>query len=277
MGIATAVVFSGTACGRDADRVPSAPLADNSSAAIDKAITAVTTFNTELQPHIWDGEQLRPQVRTATLAMVDRLVRDSGVAGLTVDDVALVGSIASYEYNDASDFDVHVHTHADGVAAQQLSAAMALLSSNIEQRQEGRIHFYGLPVEVHFYAGAPEGERVPGVGRFSILHNTWIDKPAQHPENFDRAQMAADMKGFSDRYNRLVEEFTAAKKGFDCKRLSDLDDEISDYRSASFDTDLGPRNTQNLAFRALRRLNVSIPDMLDTLEEDCTYVNESLP
>ena len=46
---------------------------------------------------------------------------------------------------------------------------------------------------------------------------------------------------------------------------------------ASFDTDQGPRNTQNLAFRALRRLNVSIPDMLDSLEEDCTYVNESLP
>ena len=277
MGIAAAVALDGTACGRDADQGPSAPLADNSPAAIDKAITAATTFNTELAPHIWDGEKLRPEVRTGTLAMVDRLVRDSGVDGLTVDDVALVGSIASYEYNDASDFDVHVHTHADGVAAQQLSASMALLSSNIEQRQEGRIHFYGLPVEVHFYAGAPEAERVPGVGRFSILHNAWIEKPAQHPENFDRAQMAADIKGFSDRYNRLVEEFTAAKKGFDCTRLSDLDDEISGYRSASFDTDLGPRNTQNLAFRALRRLNVSIPDMLDTLEEDCTYVNESLP
>lgn len=271
------MAMSATACGRDAGRPPSAPLADDSAAAIDTAITAVTTFNTELAPHVWDGERLRPEVRTATLAMVDRLVRDSGIDDLTVDDVALVGSIASYEYNDTSDFDVHVHTHADGVAPQQLSASAALLSSNIEQRQEGRIHFYGLAVEVHFYAGAPEAERVPGVGRFSVLHNTWIEKPVKHPENFDRAQMAADMKAFIDRYNRLVTEFSAAKKGFDCGRLSDLDDEISNYRRASFDTDLGPRNTQNLAFRALRRLNVSIPDMLDSLEDDCTYINESLP
>jgi len=250
VAIVIAVTTSGTACGRDSGRAPSAPLADDSAPAIDKAITAVTTFNTELSPHIWDGERLRPEVRTATLAMVDRLVRDSGIDGLTVDDVALVGSIASYEYNDTSDFDVHVHTHADGVAAKQLSASTALLSSNIEQRQEGRIHFYGLPVEVHFYAGVPEAERVPGVGRFSILHNTWIEKPAQHPENFDRNQMAADMKAFIDRYNGLVSEFSAAKKGFNCTRLSDLDDEISSYRRASFDTDLGPRNTQNLAFRA---------------------------
>jgi len=277
VGIVIAVAMTGTACGHDEHQPSSAPLADDSAAAIDKAITTVTTFNTELQPHIWEGAQLRPEVRKATLDMVDRLVRDSGIDGLTVDDVALVGSIASYEYNDTSDFDVHVFVHADGVAAQQLSASTALLSSNIEQRQEGRIHFYGLPVEVHFYAGAPEAERVPGVGRFSILRNEWIEKPLQHPENFDRAQMAGDMKGFIDRYNRLVSEFSAANKGFDCTRLSDLDDEISSYRSASFDTDLGPRNTQNLAFRALRRLNVSIPDMLDTLEEDCTYVNESLP
>ena len=59
--------------------------------------------------------------------------------------------------------------------------------------------------------------------------------------------------------------------------MGDLDDEITGYRKSSFETDQGPRNTQNLAFRALRRLNVSIPDMLDSLEADCTYVNESLP
>ena len=164
VGIVIAVAMTGTACGHDEHQPSSAPLADDSAAAIDKAITTVTTFNTELQPHIWEGAQLRPEVRKATLDMVDRLVRDSGIDGLTVDDVALVGSIASYEYNDTSDFDVHVFVHADGVAAQQLSASTALLSSNIEQRQEGRIHFYGLPVEVHFYAGAPEAERVPGAG-----------------------------------------------------------------------------------------------------------------
>ena len=145
---------------------------------------------------------MRPEVRKATLAWSDRLVRDSGIDGLTVDDVALVGSIASYEYNDTSDFDVHVFVHADGVSCAAAFSEHALLSSNIEQRQEGRIHFYGLPVEVHFYAEPPEAERVPGVGRYSILRNEWIEKPLQHPENFDRAQMAGDMKGFIDRYNK---------------------------------------------------------------------------
>jgi predicted nucleotidyltransferase len=277
VGIVLAVVMSGTACGRDAGRAPSAPLADDSAAAIDKAITTVTTFNTELQPHIWDGAQLRPEVRKATLEIVDRIARESGIDGLKVDDVNLVGSIASYEYNDTSDFDVHVFVHTDSTALQQLSASTRLLNSNIEQLQEGHIHFYGLPVEVHFFAEGPEAERVPGIGRYSILNNAWLEKPLQQPENFDRAQMAADMKGFIDRYNKVVAEFSAAKKGFDCTRLRDLDDEITGYRKSSFETDQGPRNTQNLAFRALRRLNVSIPDMLDSLEEDCIYVNESLP
>ena len=276
-GVVVAVALAGTACGRDERQPPAAPLADDSAAAIDKAITTVTTFNTELQPHIWDGAQLRPEVRKATLEIVDRIARESGIDGLKVDDVNLVGSIASYEYNDTSDFDVHVFVHADSTALQQLSASTRLLNSNIEQLQEGHIRFYGLPVEVHFFAEGPEAERVPGIGRYSILNNAWLEKPLRQPENFDRAQMAADMKGFIDRYNKVVAEFSAAKKGFDCTRLRDLDDEITGYRKSSFETDQGPRNTQNLAFRALRRLNVSIPDMLDSLEEDCIYVNESLP
>jgi hypothetical protein len=277
VGIVIAVAMSGGACGHDERQPSAAPLADDSAAAIDKAIATVTTFNTELQPHIWDGAQLRPEVRKATLEIVDRIARESGIDGLEVDDVHLVGSIASYEYNDTSDFDVHVFVHADSTTPQQLSASTRLLNSNVEQLQEGHIRFYGLPVEVHFFAEGPEADRVPGIGRYSILNNAWLEKPLQQPENFDRAQMAADMTSFIDRYNTVVAEYSAAEKRFDCTRLRDLDDEITGYRKSSFETDQGPRNTQNLAFRALRRLNVSIPDMLDSLEEDCIYVNESLP
>jgi len=48
------------------------------------------------------------------------------------------------------------------------------------------------------------------------------------------------------------------------------------YRSSGFTEGLGSRSTQNLVYRALRRLNVSIPDMVDTLQDECTFVNESL-
>ena len=74
----------------------------------------------------------------------------------------------------------------------------------------------------------------------------------------------------------MASAYAANKKGFDCSRFGDLDHEMSAYRNASFADGLGSRSTQNLVYRALRRINVAIPSMVDTLEDECTFVNESL-
>lgn len=70
--------------------------------------------------------------------------------------------------------------------------------------------------------------------------------------------------------------YTANKRGFDCSRFAALDDRLSDCRNSGFANGFGSRSTQNLTYWALRRLNVSIPDMVDELEDDCIFVNESV-
>jgi len=52
---------------------------------------------------------------------------------------------------------------------------------------------------------------------------------------------------------------------------------MSAYRNSGFTQGLGSRSTQNLTYRALRRLNVPITDMVDTLEDECTFTKESIP
>ncbi len=79
------------------------------------AIRAVTTFPTELDPRLWNGTDLKPEVREKSLTVVDRIVRTSGIPGLTVDAVELFGSNASYEYDYASDFGIHVFTHSEAL------------------------------------------------------------------------------------------------------------------------------------------------------------------
>lgn len=48
------------------------------------------------------------------------------------------------------------------------------------------------------------------------------------------------------------------------------------YRDRDFAKGLGSRSTTNLTFRALRRNNVNIPTMLDVLEDECTFTQESI-
>ena len=272
-----AVLAVGTATPGEANAVTAA-FADGSEQAITRAVDAITSFPTSLDPRIWNGTELKPDVRDASLRVVDRLVGSSGIDALSVDAVELFGSNASYEYDDTSDFGVHVFVHSAAMTTDQLSAMLQLLNREVEQSQEGQLLFYGVPVEVTFHAERTANyQPTPGIGQYSISNGAWIELPTQQPDNFDRATMIADVTRLVAEYNGLVTEYITAPRAFECVRFGHLDDELTGYRSEGFDQGLGSRSTQNLAYRALRRLNVSVPDMVDTLEAECTYVQESLP
>lgn len=253
------------------------PLADGSEASVQSAITAVTTFPSQLEPRLWNGTDLKPEVRERSLEIVDRIVATSGIPGLTVDTVELFGSNASYEYDEASDFGIHVFTHSGALSPKDLDAVLGLLSDDVERRQEGRILFNGIPLEVIFHSERTEDYRpVPGIGQYSLSEGRWIERPVQQPDRFDRNQMAIDMASFIGKYNALVSDYGRDKAGFACSRLGDLDDEMSVYRNTGFANGSGSRSTQNLTYRALRRINVNIPASLDTLEDECTFAQESI-
>ncbi len=273
---ATVVAAAVAACGSSAP-TPDARLADGSERAVSKAIEAVTTFRTQLDPRIWDGMQMKPDVRHAALAVVDRIIADTGIEGLAVDGIDLVGSNASYEYDDTSDFGIHVFVTAKSMTTEELSPVLRLLNDDVERRQEGHVRFYGVPVEVTFHAERSADYRPsPGIGQYSIRDGRWLTVPTQQPNNFDLAQMTADVRRFIGEYNELVSAYTKDARAFDCGRFAALDDEMAAYRNGGFAAGLGSRSTQNLAYRALRRLNVSIPDMVDTLEDECIFAGESL-
>lgn len=250
--------------------------ADGSEQAVTEVIDKVTTFPTELDPRIWDGMQMKPDVREATLRVTDRIVADTGLV-LAIDGIDLFGSNASYEYDDSADFGVHVFVSSPSMTSGDLAEVLSLLNSEVEHRQANKVTFYGVPVEVTFHSERTSNyQPAPGIGQYSISEGRWVTTPVQQPDNFDRAQMAVAITGFTEKYNDLVSDYRTGKVGFDCSRFAALDDEMGAYRNAGFAEGLGSRSTQNLSYRALRRLNVSVPDMVDTLEDDCTFLNESL-
>ncbi len=255
-----------------------AALADGSDEAITREIDAITTFPAVLDPRIWNGMDMKPDVRDGSLRIVDRIVNSSGSDDLRVEAVELFGSNASYEYDDSSDFGVHVFVHSDALSTEQLTAPLQILNREVERRQEGHVLFYGVPVEITFHAERTANyQPTPGIGQYSISDGHWVQEPVQQPNNFDRATMLADARTYVSKYNSLVSDYTSAPGTFDCGRFGELDDEMGDYRNQGFEQGFGSRSTQNLTYRVLRRLSVNIPDAVDALEDECTYLHESLP
>lgn len=259
------------------DLAAAAPVVKETDEQLTTAAEKQSTFPTVLDPRLWNGEAMKADVAAKTVANVNALAKRSGITDLKVDAIELFGSNASYEYDNKADFGVHVFVSSPTMDADRVDKIMKLLSNYAELKQEGSIFYYGVPLEVTFHGKRTASyQPKPGQGQYSFTESKWIEKPTQQPNKFDRAQMVTDAKGFIAKYNALVEEYAKDKKAFACTKFGDLDDEMKKYRGAGLDVD-GQRSTANLTYRMLRRLSVNVPDEVDVLEDECNYIQESLP
>ncbi len=65
-------------------------------------------FHTELNPALWDGDRMRPEVREALIKIADDFREFLGISDLAVEDITVSGSNAAYTYTPHSDIDLHL-------------------------------------------------------------------------------------------------------------------------------------------------------------------------
>jgi len=64
-------------------------------------------YQDQLNPMVWDGEELNPEIRTKLLQIAHDFYEDLKVSA-PIEDIQLTGSLANYNWTEYSDFDVHV-------------------------------------------------------------------------------------------------------------------------------------------------------------------------
>ena len=72
-------------------------------------------FHSELNPRLWQNEQLRPEVEQQLRAIVDDFRQFLGIRDLDVRDITISGSNAAYTYTPHSDIDLHLVVNLDEV------------------------------------------------------------------------------------------------------------------------------------------------------------------
>ena len=272
--LAAAVWVTPAAAGSPSACSTSSWMVRESDEEIAARVAAMTTFPTTLDQRIWNGMAMKPEIREKTLAIVDDLLKGMRLGPeVTIASVELFGSNASYEYDDAADFGVHVFLNNanTGMDQKTFENFLRVYNGYVELYQEGKILFDGIVVEIVFHSEPRSGSYKPqaGVGQFSISGDTWIVEPVAQPDNFDTAAMAADARRWVNEWNALVCEYVTDPGTFSCGRFDDLDGQMRDYRRAGFEKGLGGRSTENLTYRMLRRLSVNIPDGVDLAEHEC--------
>ena len=65
-------------------------------------------YHDELNPKLWDGEKLKPEVKAALLKFIEAWRQYANIPKDLIQDIVMIGGNTNYNYTPKSDIDVHL-------------------------------------------------------------------------------------------------------------------------------------------------------------------------
>jgi len=197
-------------------------------------------FHTELNPALWDGKNMRPEVREALLRIADDFKTFMGIDDLAIEDITVSGSNAAFSYTPHSDIDLHLlvdfsRLNPDDVYQELFNA------KKYQYNDQHDIKIRGYDVELYVQ---DSNKPVRSLGEYSIIDNDWNRIPVQRRGNLDEKSTKA-------KYEKLKDLIELALSTNDLDRVTHITDTLKKYRQAGLDKhgEFGP---ENLAYKMLR-------------------------
>ncbi len=203
-------------------------------------------LNKELNPLFWDKNGiLKSDIRKTLLKNAKRFIEFADLDDYTFVDIILTGSIANYNYNKASDVDIHIVFDFD-----QISGNPDFIKSYFKLKKDMwseklPIKVKGHDVEIYVQ---DQKEHHHSTGIYSLIHNKWITKPIQKVINIDTSNLKLKASTLTNKIDDL--EIDVNNEDF-IDRYNNLKDKIKKYRQTGLDKN-GEYSTENLVFKILR-------------------------
>ena len=201
-------------------------------------------FHDELNPSLFDGERLRPDVRDQLLVIANDFIEHLGVDDLKIEDITISGSNAAYSYTDHSDIDLHVIVDLDKLNNDTIYRELFDAKKTVYNDSHDII-VQGYDVELYVQ---DTNQPHISLGEYSVLHDSWKKLPKKTRAHLD--QYATHAK-----YKKLFKLARLAYKYSDADKMHNVLKTIKKYRQAGLDMkgEFGP---ENLAYKALRNKGV---------------------
>lgn len=210
-----------------------------------KLMEVAIQYHKELNPKLWDGDKLKPEVREKLLEIASAFIKFIDIDNFKTIDVIFTGSSANFNWTKKSDIDLHLLTKqsvhgCEDVTVELFDAKKDMFAEKYD------IHIYGIPVELYV-----QDYKEPHVstGVYSVGKDKWITHPKfEPPKDIDKSEVSEKTKYFQRAIDNAVSKdigFTAAKA---------LMKKIKAYRQAGLE-ESGEFSEENLTFKALRNSN----------------------
>lgn len=201
-------------------------------------------FHDELNPAIFDGEHMKPEVREQLLLIAEDFVDHLGINHLAIEDITISGSSAAYSYTPHSDIDLHIlvdmSNFKDDDVYRELFDAKKVVYNDAHNITIG-----GFDVELYVQ---DSNQPVISLGEYSVKDDKWIKLPRKRRANLDQAATRA-------KYSKLYKLAEFAIKSGNAQKIQNILRTIKKYRQAGLDLN-GEFGPENLAYKALRTRGV---------------------
>ncbi len=212
--------------------------------------TSSLLSKTSLSEDIWTkNEQIKPEILRAALKIAQEYFKDLELdPNIKIKDITLTGSLASYNWSDVSDFDLHILIDFNDLGNRDLLEDYLTQKSRVWNMTH-KILLKGFEVEI--YVQDTNEPHYSG-GEYSLMNNRWNKRPIRSKMNIDyqtvKQKAAKIMEEIDDAYDMFAEkDFLQAKESGDA-----IMERLRRYRRAGLESG-GIYSVENLVFKVLRR------------------------
>jgi hypothetical protein len=121
--------------------------------------TLPIAFHQVLNPLLWDGNEMRVDVRVALLKSAYSFLEFLDIEGLELDGVHFTGSNASFNYTDFSDCDIHLVVDYDQTPCPELAENLFTTKKTLWNQTHGNVTVRGYSVELYVEDTGQSGAR----------------------------------------------------------------------------------------------------------------------
>jgi hypothetical protein len=212
--------------------------------------TTTLDYHEELNPLIFDGDRLKPDVREKLLAYGRAFAEFAKIPETDIQDIYLTGGNANYNYTPYSDLDVHVIVSREKLA-KDLEIPRTWLDDYFADKKtlwtlKHEVKVYGIGLEP--YAEDTEMMHPEGMGVYSLENDRWIVRPKLDLSVREILKSSA----FATKMNatrELIDDLLTTEAPVD--EFEQLKEKLRNMRRSGLEKG-GEFSIENLVFKGLR-------------------------
>ena len=212
-----------------------------------------------LYPKFWKNNKLNPIVARKLMEIADDIIRSLDL-GAEIKDIIITGSIASYNWHDLSDIDLHILLDFEEIDENFDLVKRMLDQTRINWNKKHNILIDGKEVELYFqhYDEPHEAD-----GIWSLELEKWISEPVNQNPEIDIKTTEKKAEAIAVQIEHIFDLFQEEKFKEAYEYADKVKNKISKMRQVGL-SDNGIYSPENLAFKMLR--NADYLDKLSALK-----------